>query len=388
MKIAIVTQSYYPRPGGVTENTHHCARELRLLGHEATLVTTRFSGEESDDDGVIRIGRNMLVPMNGAWVNMTVGLSLGRKLRETLHRLEPDIVHTHCPLVPTLPLLTLVNKPPGARVVGTFHAAAESNYAYRALRKRLERFAERLDARIAVSEAARKLAAAYFPGHYFIIPNGVDLERFSPHTPPIPELVDGSFNILFVGRLDKRKGFGFLRAAAAALARRTSRRIRLVVVGDRSLRRFLQPAIGGRLEVFYAGIVSRDILPRYYASCDIFCSPAVGNESFGIVLLEAMASGIPIVATSIPGYLTVLRPGWNSLTVKPRDTSSLSRGLEQLMEDRNLASRLVENGLKHVQDYSWRRIAARLRDLYESLLSTELQKERDEHPEEEQPALA
>jgi phosphatidylinositol alpha-mannosyltransferase len=364
MRIAIVTQSYYPRPGGVTEHVQHSAEELRKRGHEIHIITTRFGRGAARESGVTRIGRNCLVPMNGALVNVTVGARLGEKLRSAFESFRPDIIHTHCPLVPTLPLLTLRNVPAGSRVVGTFHAAADSNYAYSVLRSYLTRYADRLDARIAVSQAAMDLASKYFPGSYAIIPNGIDPNRFSPASPAFRRYRDGVFTILFVGRLDKRKGLKYLIRAASLMARSSSRRIRLLIVGENSVRKYALPAPGRNLEIIFTGVVPPESLVRYYTSCDVFCSPATGCESFGIVLLEAMASGVPVVGTSIPGYLTLLKDGWNARVVPPRDHIALHEALQEIAGNDELRSRLVDNGLHFVRRYAWENIAGALEQLY------------------------
>lgn len=368
MRIAIVTQSYYPRPGGVTEHVHHSAEELRARGHEVTIITTRFGNDPPEEPGIFRMGRNCLVPMNGAWVNMTVGIGLGKKLRSTLEELQPDIIHTHCPLVPTLPLLTLRAIPARSKIIGTFHAAAESNYAYRILRKKLVKCADRLDARIAVSDAACKLAHSYFPGDYTIVPNGIDTARFSPRSKPIARYQDGALNILFVGRLDKRKGLRYLIDASSRLAASSTRRIRLIVVGETGTRKFLLPTPDRRLELVFTGLVARETLARFYTTCDLFCSPATGNESFGIVLLEALASGIPIIGTAIPGYLTLLTDRWNALVVPPRDPQAIVRAMREFMDNPHVRHRCIENGWQFVRQYSWDKIAVQLERLYESTL--------------------
>lgn len=388
MKIAIITQSYYPRPGGVTEHVHHSALELRKRGHEVSIVTTRFGSPSGAEAGIIRLGRNCIVPMNGAWVNMTVGVRLGTQLRNALRELRPDIVHTHCPLVPTLPLLAFGAIPDSSRLIGTFHAAAESNYAYRILRRGLDRFARRLDARIAVSGAARKLAMSYFPGNYEIIPNGIDLSRFSPRTKPIERYRDGAFNILFIGRLDQRKGLRFLMDAASRIAATASRRVRLIIVGDKGVRRLLLPAPDRRLDVVFTGTVSPRSLARFYTTCDCFCSPATGSESFGIVLLEAMASGIPVIGTSIPGYLTLLRDRWNSLVVPPRDAGSIADALREFMDDALLRRRCTENGRRFAAQYSWDLIALQLERLYERTLYPRETAPREQVTEEHAPVWA
>lgn len=364
MRIAIVTQSYHPRPGGVTEHVYHTAEALGRRGHDVFVVTTHFEANDRSENDVIRIGRNVLVPMNGAWVNMAVGTNLQTTLERELASIEPDVIHTHCPLTPTLPLMTLRTAGLRARIVGTFHAAANSNFAYRLFRSYLEPLAQRLDARIAVSRPARDLARRYFPGEYVIIPNGIDCERFSPRVAPLDELRDDAFNILYVGRMDKRKGLKYLFRAVRTLARRLDRRLRLVVVGDNGLRRFLLPDLPRNVDILMAGLVDKRLVPRYFASCDVFCAPAVGRESFGIVLLEAMASGIPLVATEIPGYLTLVRHRWNALVVPPRDHTALASAVETLANDERLRWTLRANALAFARCYSWDRVVGRIESAY------------------------
>ena len=363
MRIVLVTQSYYPRPGGVTEHVHHSARELRRLGHEVTIVTSRF-GDEPPERGVVRIGRNILVPFNGAWVNVAVGARLVNDLRRVLDTVAPEIIHAHCPLAPTLPLLTLLNAPKHVRVIGTFHEAADRNFIYWASKGMLTRAARRLDTRIAVSRTALSLAHKYVLGEYVIVPNGVDCERFSPGHAPIDSLRDDAFNVLYVGRLDKRKGVKYLFRAVAQVARATRRRIRVIVVGNDDLRRRFLPRLPRRVDLHFAGVVERDLLPRYFATGDVFCAPAVDRESFGIVLLEAMASGIPVVGSAIPGYLNVLTDRWNSLVVPPKDPSSLAAAIVEIMDDPALRTNLRENGIRTAHRYRWDRIAARLEQIY------------------------
>lgn len=204
MKIVFVSQSYHPRPGGVTENVYHSAKVLRQRGHEVTVVTAHFGSErnaKNDEPGVIRIGKNVLVPVNGAWVNVTVGRGIYGRLQEVLHSLDPDVIHTHCPAAPTLPLMALLASPTRAHVVGTFHAAAKGIAAYRFFSPIIRRIIRRIDRRIAVSRPAMELASRYFPGTYDIVPNGVDCRRFTPEHQPFDHLRDDAFNILFVVRM-------------------------------------------------------------------------------------------------------------------------------------------------------------------------------------------
>jgi phosphatidylinositol alpha-mannosyltransferase len=230
----------------------------------------------------------------------------------------------------------------------------------------LRKTARRLDTRVAVSRAALELARKYIPGEYEIIPNGVDCARFSPAQLPIDHLKDDAFNVLYVGRLDKRKGLKYLFEAVSIVRRTARRRIRLIVVGDDGPRRLLLPRLRGDIDVHFAGVVSKEMLPRYFASGDVFCSPATDRESFGIVLLEAMASGIPVIGTSIPGYLTVLQNRTNSLVVPPKDPQSLAQAITELMADEGLRATLQENGRRFTRQYRWDQIAERLEEIYEN----------------------
>lgn len=374
MKIGIVSQSYYPRPGGVTEVVHYTAKILGERGHDVKIITTRFTGSEPDDPRVIRIGRNVLVPMNGALVNMTVGVGLREKLRRIFEREAFDIVHAHCPLVPTLPLLTFKTTPPGQKLVGTFHAAAERNFPYWLFNRPLSRRIERLHCRMAVSEAARTFIGKYFPGSYEIVPNGVDCGRFHPGVEPIERFKDGALNVLFVGRMDRRKGVPYVLAALPMLQRKLSRRVRLILVGEKGTRSFLMPRpldLRGA-EIVFVGRVSPEALPRYYATADVFCSPAIGQESFGIVLLEAMASGKPVVASDIPGYRTVVTPGENGILVPPRSPEGIARAVMTLAENPGLAAALGARGRQTALRYDWPIVVDALETIYSRVAGVEL----------------
>jgi phosphatidyl-myo-inositol alpha-mannosyltransferase len=366
VKIAIVTQSYYPRPGGVTEVAHASALELRKRGHDVTIITTHFDGREPETRGTIRVGRNVLVPVNGAWVNMTIGTGLRGQLSRIFRREAFDIVHTHCPLVPTLPLLSLAAAQSHQKIVGTFHAAAERNCMYRLFQGPLSRRAARLDCRLAVSEAARCFVNRYFPGAYEIMPNGIDCNRFRPGERPFERFRDGRVNVLYVGRLDKRKGIQYLIQAIPHVARALEGKVRLIIVGETGLRTLLCPRprdLAGA-EIVWVGRVPPEALPRYYAAADIFCSPAIGQESFGIVLLEAMASGVPVVASDIPGYRTVVTPGQEGLLVPPKRTRELAEALVTLARDEALRRELGARGRATARRYDWPVVIRRLEAIY------------------------
>jgi phosphatidylinositol alpha-mannosyltransferase len=368
MRLALVTQSYYPRYGGVTEHVAHTARELRARGHEVTIVTGRPPGHrEAPNHDVVRLGTSILVPFQGALVDLTLGPNLRRELDALWQQRSFDLVHVHQPLTPTLPLLT--GETSRAPVVGTFHAAGAKSRLFRLFRRPLTRHFERLEGLVAVSPAARQFAHRHFPGDYRVIPNGVDTARFHPDVPPLRELADGRLNVLFVGRLDPRKGVPVLLDALPRLRQHVPE-ARLVIVGDSFLRPwFARAAMGKEKEhVRFVGAVSPSALPAYYAAAHVVVSPALRNESFGIVLLEAMASGKPIVASDIPGYRAVIDDGQDGLLVPPGDAGALARCLAELLRDPARRLRLAAQGRAKAEAYGWDRVTERLEQYYREIL--------------------
>jgi phosphatidylinositol alpha-mannosyltransferase len=225
----------------------------------------------------------------------------------------------------------------------------------------------RLHGRIAVSEPARRYISRYFPGPYDVIPNGVDVERFCAAT-PLP-WAGASPTVLFVGRHEEpRKGLPELLRALPEVCRRVPG-TRLVVAGTGDMDRHAGLMADLRLDtsgvVTFAGMVPAEEIPRYFASCDVYCSPATGNESFGIVLLEAMASGKPVVASDIAGYASVVTTGQEGALVPPEDPPALARALARLLLDPELRWRQGEAGRETAARYDWSRIAAQVLDAYE-----------------------
>ena len=366
MRIGLVSQSYYPRYGGVTEHVHALAHELRRRGHEVTIITSFFRrGEKGFTDGVLRIGWNILVPFNRAFVDFAIGLSLKRRLRRAIRQLDLDVVHVHCPTAPTLPIFAVqVSDRP---TVGTFHSTGGRTALQDFFRPMVVGAMQRLDGRIAVSETARATAELYHPGPYDVIPNGVDIERFHPLVKPFEEWRSPSFtNILFVGRLDPRKGVQDLIAAMPEVVQRTDGRARLLVVGDSYLRPQIMAGVPSsvREHVHFLGHVPSADLPRWYATGDIFCSPATGNESFGIVLVEAMAAGRAVVCSDIPGYRTVVTPHRHAAVFPPGDVPALARTLSQLVEDPERRGRLAEEGRRRALEFAWPSVVDRIEGVY------------------------
>src|SRR4029078_10063852 len=199
---------------------------------------------------------------------------------------------------------------------------------------------------------------------YEIIPNGVDLDRFAD-ADPFEDLRDGTINILFVGRFEERKGLIHLLKAYHRLRKRRVD-ARLLVIGAGPKAREYRRFVGLRQirDVEFLGRVSDDDKARYFASADIFCAPATGQESFGIVLLEAMAAGVPIVASDIHGYKNVVQRGAQGLLTEPRNHRALAAALYRLSNDADLAHRMGEEGRAKAPEYSWDRVTEQIVDFY------------------------
>lgn len=365
MKICLVSPYDYTHPGGVSEHVRHLAEELRDRDHHVTVMAP--STDLDDDHGIpdyIRIGRSVPVPGNGSVARIALSFHLARRVRSLLDENPFDVMHYHEPLSPALPITTL-RFHRGANV-GTFHAYARRNLGYYYARPFLKRYFKRLHSCIAVSVPARDFVSRYFPGDYHIVPNGIDTQRFRPDHEPIPELrTPGWHTVLFVGRLEQRKGLPTLLEAYAELRRRRAN-VRLVVAGDGPGRWGYERYVESEAipDVLFLGHVEAKMLPRCYASADVFCAPAVGRESFGIVLLEAMASGVPVLASAIQGFSQVVSHGEDGLLVRTGDAEAWAAALDGILADDQRRRVMARAGLRKSQRYDWARIVEMVLDVY------------------------
>jgi len=362
MKIGLVSPYVYPLPGGVTQHVRYLYENLRLRGHDVRIITSSHGLQRSSEGDVIRIGKGFSVPANGSVGTLTVSPRFISQVRDVLDRERFDVLHFHEPFVPflspiVLRLSTSVN-------IATFHAYGGWSPAYEFGSRFLQGYARRLHGRIAVSAAARHFSDRYFPGDYKVIPNGVDVERFA-RAVPLGRWQDGTHNVLFVGRHEPRKGLLDLLKAYRIL-RKTGCGCRLLIVGsgpqEREARRYV---LTRRLRnVEFLGRVSDDEKAQLFRTADVYVSPATGRESFGIVLLEAMAAGAPVVASDIHGYKGVVRRGREGLLVPPHRPKALAAAIGSLLTDDELRVRMAENGRVRAEEFSWERITAKVDDYY------------------------
>ena len=370
LKIALVAPYEYPYPGGVTEHINNLGDTLEKHGHEVHIIAPCTEDADLADNVIPATTHIVRFPFAGSTARISLSPRVYNRVKPILEEHQFDVIHLQEPLTPTLPWAVLLHSE--SINVGTFHAYRETGLAYATWRILLERFADKLHGRIAVSEVARDFAAHYFPGEYRVIPNGINVEEFSnSHVEPVERFHDGRPNILFVGRLEKRKGFEHLLAAYEMLKPRIPE-ARLIVVGAFD-KEHKEPYVRhvrerGIRDVRFVGYVPSGHLARYFKTCTVCCTPSTGSESFGIVLLEAMASGKPIVATNIHGYRSVLEDGMQGLLVPPEDEVALASALERVLLNPELARKMGEAGLERAQQFSWDKVTARVIDYYRELL--------------------
>jgi phosphatidylinositol alpha-mannosyltransferase len=372
MKILQVSPFDFNVRGGVNEHVRQLDAAFRSAGLETRILAAASGAEGELDDGhVYRLGTSLPFPSNGSTARVTISPFVISKVRDFLEREQFDVVHVHEPLAPVLPMAALLYSK--ALNVATFHAARDFNFWYHYIKAVMDIFVDRLDCRIAVSQVARTSVDSHFPGDYQIVPNGIDLKRFKSDVTPVTEYLDGKRNILFVGRYDEpRKGFVHLLRAMPTVLRQFPD-TRLIVVGSGQYRRVWKQVedLGLGKVVTLVGSARAEDLPRYYATCDIYCAPSTGRESFGIVLLEALATGAPVVASNIPGYAGVIDHGETGILTKPADSNDLALSLVRVLADTELRTRLRTNGLLAVQRYGWDAVARQVLSVYERGLSVE-----------------
>jgi phosphatidylinositol alpha-mannosyltransferase len=376
MRIAIVSPYDYPYPGGVTKHIANLAKCFRRRGHQVSIIAASSQAAMNVSPDVIRVSRFVIpMPYSGSVARISLSPWIARRFRALLQRQTFDVVHLHEPTTPTLPWVAACQSQklsPQTVLVGTFHAYRETpSFPLSYARPVFARVVNRLDGRIAVSPAARDYISAYFPGAYRVIPNGVDVTLFgNPRTPPLAQFSEG-VNILFVGRLDPRKGFRYL-IRAFARVKMAIPQARMLVVGPYSAeeRRLHEQKLGamGLSDVHFIGYVPDEELARYYQSSQVLCAPSTGFESFGMVLLEAMASGTAIVASDIEGYRNVVNHHAEGLLVPPKDTAALAQALVHLLERPDLRRAMGQRGRATVSRYAWDRVADRVLDCYRETL--------------------
>ena len=358
----------YAFHGGVNNHIRELAAQFEGWGHCVQVIAPCSAPSKILDNNFIPMGRPVSLPSNGSIARVSLSVWLRPRIKTLLREEQFDIIHLHNPFSGFLPVSILGQSK--AVNIATFHAYPGSRL-YKIGGTRLARpYFRKLHGLIAVSQPVREYISRHFPGNYEVIPNGIQVDDYADGVASFPHLQDGMINLLFMGRLEKRKGLKYLIGAYSRL-KWDWPNLRLLVVGPGKPDRDSQRIISERdlKDVVFVGEVSDDEKFRYYQTADIYCSPATGGESFGIVLLEAMAAGKPIVATSIEGYASVITHGEEGLLAPPKNDEALASAIATLLKDPALCINLATNARRKAEEFRWDRVARRVMDYYLTCLN-------------------
>jgi phosphatidylinositol alpha-mannosyltransferase len=353
VRVALVCPYSWSVPGGVQSHVAGLASALRRDGVEAEILAPADGPVE--DARVVPLGRSIPIPDNGAVQRVALSPAAVARTARLVRNRGYDLVHVHEPLIPAASLTALLAS--RVPVVGTFHMVAPGRRWYRVFGPLVRRWVARLDERIAVSDAARRYVAQSCPGRYRVVPNGVDVAAFAR--------LDGrraGLRILFIGRPEPRKGLPVLLEAFRRL--RGEPTLELVGVPERDVRPLPE-------RVRAHGRVSDARRDRLLAEADVLCAPSLAAESFGVVLVEGMAAGLPVVASALDGYREVLPERCGRL-VPPGDHAALAGALQELLADVELRRRLGEAGREEARRFDWSRVAEQVLAAYEAALGRAL----------------
>jgi len=374
MKIALISYHSFLRPGGVKRHILGLYKEFKKRGIQSKIIAPRRKKQEYYGKDVVLLGTSFPLPFSGGVSDFPINFN-PLVIERTLKKEGFDILHFHNFGFPST--FQILASPAATTTLNilTFHANIKGS-------KFLKRFPFFL--RLAQSLAQWKIDGIIgvaplnlepfknYKGPKIVIPNGIDLEEFNPRVPKGKRFLDGKINILFLGRIEERKGLIYLLKAYKILEKKLGSNwvegnLRLIIVGQGPLKKELEKwtKINKLKNVIFEGEVSEERVPFYFATCDIFCSPAIFGESFGLVLTEAMACEKPVVAFANDGYREVLKGKGAEFLAKPRDYKTLAKKLEILIKNKNLRKKMGEWGRIEAQKYSWPKIADRVLNFYE-----------------------
>jgi len=369
MKIGLVLESSLNIPGGVQEYAQGLYDFLESQGHYVEILTSGEPHENTKKRNISYLGRSFEIPLFWTSASTPIVLMTGTSIKQFLAEKNFNVLHFMEPSIIFNWQILIKSKASNIITFCSFHTGIRP--VLLSLLKPLGwALNKKIDAKIAVSTPASQYGRKLYPNPYAIIPAGIDLTRFKPDGRKEKIFSDGKAKILFVGRLDKRKGIFYLLKAFDDISKTLS--CRLIIAGDGPEKKAAEQWVSENKtkNIHFLGYVENDRLPDIYRSADIFCSPATHGESFGVVLLEAMASGLPVVAFANKGYQEVLGDGISGeFLVPPYDLKSLTSKLKCLIKDKNLRRKLKLKSLEKAQKYSWEKIGPRILHVYKSLLN-------------------
>ena len=364
LRIGLLCPYSLTTPGGVQGQVMGLARALRKMGHEVRVLGPCDGAPP--DTFVTPIGESLPTVANGSIAPLAPDPSAALRTIRVLRDEQFDVLHIHEPLTPGASITALVMRT--APIVATFHAAGES-LSYKYLSAPLKGFASAIDHRVAVSKDAVLLAQRYIGGDYQILPNGVELDRFvaSSQNASITHS-DSSLmrrSIFFCGRHEPRKGLEVLLQAHATLPDNVD----LWIASEGPETERLKREWAGDSRIMWLGRISDAEKAKRLSQADVFCAPSLGGESFGVVLIEAMAAATPIVASALDGYMNVATHEVDALLVEPNDPAALEAALRRILLDQELAHQLVHRGQERATGFSMVQLASTYVDIYRRVIA-------------------
>lgn len=354
MRVGLICPYSISVPGGVQEQVLGLARSLRAKGHPTRVLAP--SDGPPPDGWVTPLGNSIPTAANGSVAPIAPDPSAQLRLIRAVRDEGFDVLHLHEPMVPGACMTACLLKP--TPLVGTFHAAGESA-SYQYLFPALRWLAGRLDVRAVVSAEAEALASEHLGGTYEHLFNGIEVERFA-QAEPWPREGTGPV-IFFLGRHEPRKGLDVLLAAMASLPADVT----VWIGSDGPDTERLRVRHAGDPRLVWLGRLSDEEKRRRLRAADVFCAPSLRGESFGVVLLEAMAAGAAVVAGDLSGYRLVARPDRDGLLVPPGDPVALADALRAVLSDPALRAQLVASGRERADSFGMDLLADRYLELYE-----------------------
>lgn len=364
LRIGLICPYSLTTPGGVQGQVMGLARSLRKMGHEVRVLGPCDGAPP--DTFVTPIGESLPTVANGSIAPLAPDPSAALRTIRVLRDEQFDVLHLHEPLTPGANITALVMRT--APIVATFHAAGES-LSYKYLSAPLKGFASKIDHRVAVSKDAVHLAQRYIGGDYQILPNGVELDRFLTYSQTSRATHDESRptrqSIFFCGRHEPRKGLEILLQAHATLPETVD----LWIASEGPETERLKREWAGDSRIIWLGRISDAEKAMRLSQADVFCAPSLGGESFGVVLIEAMAAATPIVASALDGYMNVATNEVDALLVEPNNPTDLEAALRRILLDQNLADRLVAQGQERAIGFSMVQLAQTYVEIYRRVIA-------------------
>lgn len=377
MKVALISFHSFLEPGGVKTHILALKKEYKKNGIETKIIVPRRKITENYGKDVILLGTAIPVNFGGGTSDLVFNF-LPASIEGILFREKFDILHFHNASFPSFFQILLSPLTFKTLNILTFHSDIERSQFFKKHPQFFNFFINfcnlRLDGLIAVSPVAFQYLNG-FKKTKTIIPNGIDIEVFNPQQPKIKKFLDGKINLLFVGRIEERKGLIYLLKALQILNKKYNN-LRLIIAGDGPERENCENfAKENKLSnTVFLGNIEKE-LPSLYATCDIFCAPSIFGESFGLVILEAMASGLPVVGFANQGYKELLKGKiGEKFLAKPKDFKGLAKKIEILIKNQNLRKKVGKIGILEVQRYSWSKVTEKILNFYQVCRKNKIEK--------------